>query len=276
MKRMICLLFISVLLLTGCTPASSGNSGSSGSGGKTTFTVGMECNYAPFNWTQMEANETAVQLEDGSYCDGYDVVIARRIADALGYELVIKAIAWEGLEPALSSGEIDAIIAGMTANDERRKNHDFTTPYYESEMVMLVRNDSDYVTATSLADFSGARIIGQLNTTYDEVIDQIPGVIHEVPLQSYSAMVVALINGEVDGITAEMPVAVGTTSANPSLTYVRFTDGGFDVDTTTSIAVQKGNTELLNAIQGVIDGISVEERNQLMLEATQRQPAVEE
>ncbi len=50
----------------------------------------MECNYTPFNWTQVNETETTVALEGGGYADGYDVTIARAIADYLGKELVIK------------------------------------------------------------------------------------------------------------------------------------------------------------------------------------------
>ena len=270
MKKVLIILL--ALLLVGCSTG-----GSKTPVEANTFTVGMECNYAPFNWIQLDANDTAVKLEDGSYCDGYDVVIAQAIADGLGKDLVIKAIAWEGLEPALNAGEIDAIIAGMTETPERAENADFTSPYYESEMVMIVKADSVYASATSIQDFTGATVLGQLNTTYDDIIDQIEGVNHATPLASYPFMIMALQNGEVDALTAELPVAVGTTSAHSDLAIVRFEDGlGFDADTTVSVAVKKGNAELLNAIQKILDGITVDQRNNWMLEATNRQPAVEE
>ena len=270
------------LALAGCGggTSSSQSSESSEAGApveKTQFVVGMECNYAPFNWTQVEDGESAVSLGGAGYADGYDVVMAKYIADALGKELVIKKIEWTGLEPAVSNGEIDAIIAGMTATPEREEGVDFTQPYYESEMVCIVKADSDLAAATSLADFSGCRVLGQLNTTYDEIIDQIPEVEHLTPMQSYPLMVVALQNGEAEALTAELPVAEGIVAANPDLTIVRFAEGqGFEVDTTVSIAVAEGNTELRDAIQGVLDTIDTDTRNQWMRAAVERQPAVEE
>lgn len=280
--RMIALALAVMLALAGCGggTSSSQSSESSEAGApveKTQFVVGMECNYAPFNWTRVEDGESAVSLGGAGYADGYDVVMAKYIADALGKELVIKKIEWTGLEPAVSNGEIDAIIAGMTATPEREEGVDFTQPYYESEMVCIVKSDSDLAAAKSLADFSGRRVLGQLNTTYDEIIDQIPEVEHLTPMQSYPLMVVALQNGEAEALTAELPVAEGIVAANPDLTIVRFAEGqGFEVDTTVSIAVAEGNTELRDAIQGVLDTIDTDTRNQWMRAAVERQPAVEE
>lgn len=269
-------------LLAGCggnnggssAPASGNDGGSTAPAEKKTFTVGMECNYAPFNWTQVESDEFSVPLESAGHAGGYDVMMAKTLADKMGMELVIKKLSWEGLEPAVTSGEIDAIIAGMTATPERKENADFTTPYYESEMVCIVRGDDALANATSLADFTGKNVQGQQNTLYDDIIDQIPSVNHMTPLQSYPLMVVSLQNGEADALTAELPVATGVVTSNPNLAIVRFEDGkGFEADTTVSIAVKKGNTELLNAIQSALDTIDTDTRNQWMTDAVSRQPA---
>lgn len=262
---------MALTILAGC-----GGNGNSNGGGTKTFTVGMECNYAPFNWTQVESDDYSVALEGAGYAGGYDVMMAKTLADKMGATLVIKKLAWEGLEPAVTSGEIDAIIAGMTATPERKENADFTTPYYESEMVCIVRADDPLAKASSLADFTGKNVQGQQNTLYDEIIDQIPGVNHMTPLASYPLMVLALQNGDADALTAELPVATGVVTSNPNLAIVRFADGqGFEADTTVSIAVKKGNTELLNSIQAALDTISVETRNQWMTDAVSRQPANE-
>lgn len=243
-----------------------------------TFTVGMECNYAPFNWTQLEQTDTSVALGDGvSYGDGYDVVMASAIAEKLGKTLVIKKTAWDGLEPALSSGEIDAVIAGMTATPERAKNADFTSPYYESDMVIIIRgDDAELGAVTDIQQLSGKKVQGQKNTNYDTIIDQIEGVQHMTPLDSYPLMINALKSGDVDALTAELPVATGVISTNPDLKIVQFDkDKGFQVDTSVSIAIKKGNTALLDAVQGALDTIPEETRQQWMLDATQRQPATE-
>ena len=296
MRRLAALILAAAMTLTllaGCggsedasSPASgsapaSGSEAASGAdasifGDDGVFTVGMECNYPPFNWTQVQEDEYTVALEGAGYAGGYDVVMAKALAEAMGVEVEVKKMSWEGLEPAVTSGEIDAIIAGMTATPERKENADFTTPYYESEMVCIVRGDDALAAATSLADFSGKNVLGQQNTLYDEIIDQIPEVNHLTPMQSYPLMVMALQNGEADAITAELPVATGVVTSNPDLAIVRFEDGnGFEADTTVSIAVKKGNTALLEAIQTALDGIDADTRTQWMTDAVSRQPANE-
>ena len=243
------------------------------------FVVGMECAYAPFNWQTSQESETTVSLGNAGYADGYDVQIAKRIADDLGKELVIKKISWDGLSVALESGEIDAIIAGMTANETREEGIDFTTPYYDSEgMIMIVRKDGEEAKFTDIQQFSGKNVVGQKGTNYDDVIDQIKGVHHATAKATYPEMVVALQQGDVDGITAEMAVAEGVVAANKDLTIVHFDEGkGFECDTTVSIGLKEGtrDSEFFKQVQATLDKITPEERKQLMTEAVNRQPAGE-
>lgn len=275
MRKLLCTL-LALLMVCGC---SSSNNESNGGNEKETFVVGMECNYAPFNWTDSSSNSYNYPESTGSYCDGYDVQIAKKIADGLDRDLVIMKLDWDALQPALSSETIDAIIAGMTATPERAENAEFTTPYYQSEMVMIVLKDSELANATSINDFSGHKVLGQLNTMYDTVIDQIPNVTHLTPLESYPYMIASLLNGEAEALTAETPVGQGAVAAHPELALVTFAAGqGFNIDmseTSVSIGVAKGNIELLNQVQAVLDTISEDERTQLMADATSRQPANE-
>ena len=268
-------------LLAGCssptttataTPETTGETSSETSD---TLRVGMECNYAPFNWTTTTAGETTQPISSVDYCDGYDVVVATTIAEELGMNVEIVKTDWDNLIPALNNGEIDAIIAGMTATDERRQSVDFTEPYYISQNVIIVPADSDLVGITSIQDLSGYTVMGQLNTLYDDIIDQIDGVVHATPKEDYPSMVYSLQQGEVDAITAELPVAQGVVSANPDLTIVEFDEAnGFVSDASVSIAIAKGNEELLASIQGVLDSISEDQRQQMMLDAVNRQPSV--
>lgn len=265
MKKLLVLLLCVGLL--GCS--SNNNQQEEGN----TLVVGMECAYAPFNWTQVDDNGFGVKINDVDYCDGYDVQMAKEIATQLNKELVIKKTGWDGLIPAVKNDQIDLIIAGMTQTPDRSEQIDFTDVYYSSEMVMIVKKDSNFTNATSIQDFANAKVMGQQATIYDEVIDQIENVNHMTPQADYPMMVMSLLSGQTDALTAELPVAVGVTKANPELTYITFTEGnGFVADTTVSIGLKK-DSELTDAINKALETISTETRNQMMIDATDRQPA---
>lgn len=239
--------------------------------------VGLEAGYAPFNWTQQDDSNGAVKIEGSEeYAGGYDVEIAKRVADALGKELVIVKTEWDGLLPALQSGVIDAIIAGMSPTDERKAVIDFTENYYTSEFVIVTKAGGKYENAKTLDDFAGAKITSQLNTTNYTVIDQIPDVKKETAMESFSHMRVALETGVIDGYVAERPEAVSATAANENFTYVELEDG-FDVkesDISVAIGLVKGNKDL-EKINETLNAISEEERQQIMDEAIANQPAAQ-
>ncbi len=272
-------LLTAAALLTGCSSSSAAASSetASAASGRQTLRVGMECNYAPFNWSTTSSTDTSKPISSVDYCDGYDVIMASTIAEGLDMDVEIVKTDWDNLIPALQNGEIDAIIAGMTATDERKETVSFTEPYYSSEEVVIVKADSALSSITNIQELAGYKVMGQLNTLYDDIIDQIDGVVHATPKEDYPSMVYSLQQGEVDAITAELPVAEGVISANPDLTIVRFSEGnGFVADSTVSIAVAKDNTELLNKMQEIINTISEDTRQQIMLEAVERQPANED
>lgn len=243
------------------------------------FRVGMECNYAPFNWTQNTEDENTVPIPGGGYAGGYDVEIAKRVAAGLGRELEIVKTEWDGLIPALTSGKIDAVIAGMSPTEERKNTVDFSDPYYESDLVIVVQKDGPYAGATTLADFAGAKITGQLNTFHYSVIDQIPDVDKQTALETFPTMIVALDSGKIDGYVSERPGAVSAVASNPSLSFVEFAEGnGFEAspeDVAIAVALAKGGSDI-DAINEVIAGISREERQQLMDDAVANQPIVAE
>ena len=106
--------------------------------------VGMECAYEPYNWTEMNTPSLgAVPIsgegKQGLYANGYDVQVARYVAARLGMQLEIYAMSWESLLPALQSGTIDVIAAGMSPTAEREREIDFTDTYYESNLVVIIR-----------------------------------------------------------------------------------------------------------------------------------------
>ncbi len=272
--RKVLIVSLVLLLLAGCSSPQD-----SDSEGNNVLRVGMECNYAPFNWTTTTPSDTTVPITSVDYADGFDVVIASMLAEKTGMQVQIVKLDWDNLIPALQHDQIDAVIAGMTDTPLRRESVDFTTPYYVSEEVIIIRKDSPLASIDSIAALRGYKVQGQMNTIYDEIIDQINGVVHVPAADTFPASIQALAAGGVDAVTSELPVAVGVVSANPNLMYVQFAQGkgfsGSEQDASVSIAVKKGNTELLNALQAALDTISEAQRQQLMLDATSRQPAGE-
>lgn len=261
---------LAIAALSGC----SQNTAPAGA----TLRVGMECAYAPFNWTQDDDSNGAVPIEGGGYAGGYDVEIAKKIAAGLERELVIVKTEWDGLEPAVSSGKIDAIIAGMSNNPDRATRVDFTNNYYTSNIVVVVKKDGPYAGAQSIHDFAGAKITGQLSTLHYEFIDQMEGVVKQAAMEDFPTMVVAVSSGKVDGYTTELPGARSAVATNPDLTYIEFAEGnGFKVDlneVSVAVALRKGS-DLLKPINQILAGISEDERNTLMDTAVKNQPSAE-
>lgn len=267
MKKFLFVLMIA-LALAACAPSTSTED---------SIIVGLECDYAPFNWTQLEDTETSVRIEGNiGYCDGYDITVASTIASELGKTLIVKQIAWEGLEPALASGEIDMIVAGMTDTEERRQRVAFSVPYYASDMVLVVRKDSVFASATSLADFTGANVVAQRGTFHDALVDQIPSVNHMTPLATFPLLVNSVMSLESDALVSENPVAISIVRNNPDLVIIRFTqENGFQTafeDTTVSVALRQSDTELLASINTILGNISSEQRDTWMADAIARQP----
>jgi len=263
-----------MLLLAGCGSSSDTPEASADDN---TFRVGLEAGYAPFNWTQMDDSNGGVKIDgNAEYAGGYDVEIAKKIADGLGKELVIVKSEWDGLVPSLTSDKIDAIIAGMSPTEERKKTIDFTDNYYTSDLVIVVKKGSEFENATSIQDFSGAKVTAQLNTFHYSVIDQIEGVEKQPAMDNFPAMRVALESGMIDGYVSERPEGVSASTANENFAMVEFAEGfqTSDDDTAVAVGVKKGS-ELTEEINEILSNISEEERQEIMDNAILNQPAAQ-
>ena len=231
--------------------------------------VGMEANYAPFNWSQTTASNGAVEIGNspGEYANGYDLQMAVRLAEELGLTLEIVKLEWDGLPPALESGMIDAIIAGMSPTPERARQIDFSDAYYDSDLVLVVREDSEFAEATTLDAFDGARVTGQLNTFHYALIEQIPNVQQQTAMDSFPTMIASVLSDKSDAYVSERPGAMAATASNGDLTYITFDEGaGFDtgeVDTTIAVGMRK-DSPLVDSVNQALATISLADRDQLM------------
>ena len=238
--------------------------------------VGMECAYAPFNWTQPDDSNEAVKIANADgYANGFDVRVAKRIADNLGVKLEIYQYKWEALIPAVESGALDCIIAGMSPTAERKESVDFSSNYYVSNLVLIVRSDSEYATATSIKDFDGAKVAAQDGTFHAAALDQIPNVQGSV-MDDFTILYTAVTAGTIDAYIAEEPTAHALCTADSGLTYIELknNDTGFTCDEgDTAIAVGLRKSSSLNsAISEIIDDTDFD-ANLVMLAMVDLAPA---
>ena len=269
----------SLLCFTGCSGSVDSASDLENVKAAGVIKVGMECAYAPFNWTQTDSSNGAVKIANAEgYANGYDVQIAQKIADALGVTLEIYAYDWEALIPAVESGNLDLIIAGMSPTAERKETIDFSENYYISNLVILVQKGSKYETATTLADFDGAKIAAQDGTFHCEALSQIPNVKSQI-MDDFTILYSALSAGTIDGYVAEEPTAFSQTAINENLTYVKLINNstGFTAsedDTAIAVGMRKGSS-LATEINNVIKAVSDAARSELMSKMVMLSPADE-
>ncbi|MEG0260715.1 MAG: transporter substrate-binding domain-containing protein [Lysinibacillus sp.] len=284
MKRkwlLMTLVVISAIALAACGQSDDKEAGKTNGDGESSsseskeFRIGMEAGYAPFNWTQKDDTNGAVKIKGSpEYAGGYDIQMAKKIAEGLGKELVIVKTEWDGLVPALQSEKIDGIIAGMSPTKERKETIDFSDSYYTSDFVMVIKKGSKFEGAKSIQDFTGAKITAQLNTSHYDVIEQIKGVQKQTAMENFPAMRVALQAGKIDGYVSERPEGISAAAANSKFTYITF-EKGFKADiadTSIAVGVRKGY-DLTAKINEILAGVSEDERQKIMEEAILTQPA---
>ena len=236
--------------------------------------IGMEAAYAPFNWTQDDDKNGAVKIEGtNQYANGYDVQIAKQVAKALGKKPLVVKTSWNGLIPALTSGKLDMIIAGMSPTAERKKEIAFSNSYYTSEPVVLVNKDGSYANAKTLKDFKGAKITSQQGVYLYNLISQLTGAKQETAMGDFAQMRQALESGVIDGYISERPEALTAESANSKFKMIQFKKG-FDVneeDATIAIGMRK-NDNRLEQVNAAIAKISAKDQVALMDKMIQNQP----
>ena len=159
------------------------------------FTIGMECAYPPYNWTQINDQNGAVKISnmENGYANGYDVMIAQRICEAYGWELEVLSSEWGSLTPGIQSGLMDTNIAGQSMTADRMAEVDMAGPYYYATIVCLTTKDSEFANAQSIADLAGGRCTAQSGTIwYDSCLTQIPDADRQAPADNAPAMLMAL------------------------------------------------------------------------------------
>ena len=295
MSKVVVMLMAFSMTLAGCSSGSGSTASATSDASSATeatvssgvedgvLTIAMECAYAPYNWTQTDDSNGAVPIKDtNDYANGYDIMIAKKICEANGWELEVVRSDWDSLVPSVQTGVIDAAIAGQSMTAERSEQVDFAGPYYYASFAILVKADSELANATSIHDFAGYSGTAQSATIwYSECLPQMDGATIETASESAPAMIMAVESGTVDFVVTDLPTATGATVAYPDLKVLDFTgtDGDFEFsdevraeNVNIGVSVRKGNTELKDAINSVLSTMTADDFNALMDEAIEIQP----
>ena len=244
----------------GSQPENNGTDSGSAAQNSNVLKIGMECNYAPYNWSQSDDSNGAVAIQNvkDMYANGYDVQVAAKIAESMGKELEIYAYEWDSLIPAVQSGNLDMIVAGMSPTEERKEKIDFSDNYYVSNLVVIAKKGSlDDV--KTVQDLDGKKIAAQSGTSHlDALSTQTKAKVSE--LADFSTMLMALDAGTIDGYLAEEPTAMAVCTETSGYTYIPFVnnDTGFQIpmeDTSVAVGVKKGSSLLaqINSYIGTFD-----------------------
>lgn len=242
------------------------------------LTVAMECNYAPYNWSQSDDSNGAVPISGSNeYANGYDVMMAKKLCEANGWKLEIVRLDWDSLVPAVLSGVVDAVIAGQSMTAARAEMVDFAGPYLYASIVCLARQGTPQAEAKGISDLSGY-CTSQLGTIwYSVCLPQIPNAEIQPAAESAPAMLMALETGAVDFVCTDIPTAQGALAVYPDMVLLDFSgsEDNFVVseeEINIGISVMKGNAVLKDALDAVLSTMTVDDFNAMMVEATAIQP----
>jgi polar amino acid transport system substrate-binding protein len=183
---------------------------------------------------------------------GFDIDLMAEIAKAGGFTYTFKNTAWDGIFAGLSSGKYDAVMSSVTITEERKKEMDFSKPYINAGQILVVPNATKGVKV--LADLKGKTVGAQIGTTGSFEVEKVEGL----KLKAYDEIGLAfedLMNGRIDGVVADTPVAADFALQNESYKGKLKIVGDSFTDEYYGIAVKKGNTKVLEAINRGIDKV---------------------
>ncbi len=183
---------------------------------------------------------------------GFDIDLMKAIAKAGGFTVEFKNTAWDGIFAGLAAGKYDAVISSVTITEERKKEMDFSKPYINAGQVLVVRKDTSGV--TKLEDLKGKTVGAQIGTTGAFEVEKRKGI----NLKTYDEIGLAfedLINGRIDGVVADTPVAANFALQNKDYKGKLKIVGEPFTEEYYGIAVKKGNKKVLDAINRGLDKV---------------------
>ena len=243
MKKIIAVVLTLVLMLCCCTAMADKLEDIKASG---KLLVGAEVAFAPYEFYFTDPETGVEELA------GFEMSLAKGLADELGVELVVADQAFSGLITGLRVGEMDCIISGMAIKPDREEVVDFSTPYYTGKQVVLVREE-DFDTYKTPEDFTGKKIGAQLGSLQQGCAEeQFANAGELMLLDKVPLLMFELQLGNIDGVLVTDIVGKSYMSVYPGLTIsecpVVFSSSGV------AVAVNKGeeNASFLQFINDYI------------------------
>ncbi|KPN97872.1 basic amino acid ABC transporter substrate-binding protein [Lysinibacillus sp. ZYM-1] len=243
MKKTVWMLLMVIAALTlalaGCGTKDNSSSGSTpsedGGDGKKVYKVGTEATFAPFE-----------SVNDTGKIVGIDVDILNAIADEMDFEVEWKNIGWEPVFQTIKNGETDIGASGITITDERKESFDFTDPYYESQLLIVVKEDSKI---KSLDELKDKKVSVQINATGHMAAKKLQGEASTniMAFESQPIAIQEMLNGNVDAAIGDNAVVYEYIKAHPDQKIKIIQDDAFEKEYY-GFMVQKGNKELLDKL----------------------------
>lgn len=241
-----------------------------------TLRIGVECDYEPNNWEERSPTDSNVPIanHEGYYAEGYDIQIAKLVAEKIGANLEVKKIAWNNLISSLQTGEIDAIFSGMLDTKERKRTISFTETYEVSktEYAVIVNTSTPYVMAEKLTDFKGAKFTAQRSTNLYAAISQLPGAIALPAVDTVADMLIAVTTGKADASVLNLDTARSYEVTYKNIKVIRFPENhGFNIGFNGICAgLRKNDSALIYRINEALNTITKSERKRIMEQTISR------
>jgi arginine/lysine/histidine transporter system substrate-binding protein len=231
------ILLVGVLAACGTSEETSTGSGSGEKSDKKVLTMGTSADYPPFEYVDSAKGEEII---------GFDVDLAKAIAEKLGYEIQVKDMDFNGLIPALETSQVDFVLAGMTPTEERKENVDFSDVYYTASHMIVSKKGSGI---ESLEDLDGKTIGVQLASIQADKAEEIAETV-DMTVENRNRipeLIQEIMAGRFDAAMIEDTVAKGYFEKNKDL--AGFTIEEAETEAGSAIAFPKGSelTEKFNA-----------------------------
>lgn len=282
-RKLISMVLAATLALTSLTGCGKKDS----SGDDSVLRVGMECAYAPFNWSQetdeLANGEKAVPIYGTNmYSYGYDVMVAEKLAKQMGKTLEVHKVEWDSIGMSLDAGDYDVIIAGMGRTKEREASYSFTDPYYYRDNCLVVKKGSGLENIKGLSELAGKNVTltTQLGTGWVNLLDQVPDAKLGANYETTAECFMAISNGTADVCVIDVPTAESAAMTNDDLAIIYLDPNdkfqGDEEMTNVCIATRKDDTALRDKVQEAMNAIGWNDKDTMdktMEDAISLQPA---